>query len=108
MDTLLEAGASPDAKCRSGHVLKLAIIYADGDYRHVDSLVDAGVNANLLDERGRPVLYWALIVKDPQLVRILLNAGADPNATDTEGRTLVYYATVYDLPEIVSILVAGR
>lgn len=48
-----------------------------GDAATLKSLLDAGVNANLKDEKGAPVIVWAALSGNPESIEYLLDAGAN-------------------------------
>ena len=56
-----------------------------GQIRIIQLLVDAGVNVDSKDERGRTSLHLAVERYHPQLVRFLLRANASINARTTAG-----------------------
>ena len=58
-------------------------------------LVEAGVDPNARDDRGRTVLHWAAGWDDSvglAAIEALVEAGADLNASDNSGRTPLYWA----------------
>ncbi len=65
-----------------------------GDAERVRELLEAGMDANVRDRRGRPALVVAVRAMIPKsgVVDALLDAGADQQATDADGRTALDHA----------------
>jgi hypothetical protein len=65
-----------------------------GNIERVQELLEAGVNPNACDRRGRPALIVAVrsMIVESGVVDALLDAGAAPNAMDDNGLTALDYA----------------
>jgi ankyrin repeat protein len=63
-----------------------------GDTAAVSRAIDGGVNPNIKDEQGAPVLMLATLFADSACVELLLESGADPNRADASGATALMWA----------------
>ena len=68
-------------------------------------LIDAGLNPNAKDGRGRSPLFDAVKGPSPELVALLVEGGADVNAKDNAGKTPLVEAAQAGSPENAVILV---
>ena len=66
---------------------------------------NADVNAK--DRDGNPILYWAILRENPEIVQVLVDGGADVDATDRDGDPMLARAISEENPEIVQVLVDG-
>lgn len=64
----------------------------EGDIATVQTMLDSGVDINLLDVDKTPALTTALMNKQYSLAKFLLDRGANPNLQDVTGRTPLYAA----------------
>jgi ankyrin repeat protein len=86
-ESLLEAGADPEAESRNGqHVQPLHSAVAGGSFAIARRLVDAGVDVDALQQDGFHPLHAAAQRGDELMVDLLLQAGADPRAVTADGR----------------------
>ncbi|MCK4871650.1 MAG: ankyrin repeat domain-containing protein [Phycisphaerales bacterium] len=73
----------------------------------VSTLLRAGADPRIKDDRGRTALHLALVgpLADPAILHALLRAGADPDARDSHGKTPLHVAAeaLVD-PLLVSLL----
>lgn len=63
-----------------------------GDTAAVSRAIDSGVNPNIKDEQGAPILMLATLFADAACVELLLESGADPNRADASGATALMWA----------------
>ena len=65
-----------------------------GDPDRTREMLEAGVDPNSRNKRGRPAIIVAVrsLILDSGVVDALLDAGADPNAADENGLTALDYA----------------
>jgi hypothetical protein len=87
VQTLLEAGADPNAESQTGWTPLMVAAY-QGGADTVELLIRAGAKVNARDNcRGKTVLMWAAgsDYESERKVRALLQAGADLLATDNRG-----------------------
>ncbi len=82
-------------------------IIEDNAMELVKLLVEAGADVNAKDDRGHPMLFWAIIEDDNavELVKLLVEAGADVNAKDDHGNSMLDWAIIEENPVIIQILV---
>ena len=55
-------------------------------------LITEGVNPNITDNQGNPLIILAFNNGDKKLVKTLIKKGANPNATDNQGNPLIVLA----------------
>ena len=110
---LVDAGAqeysvgSGDERLCRGYENLLSAIDAFGKIEELVECVirELGADVNATDYSGSPVLFWAILDENLEIVRALVDAGADVNATDDEGKPVLYWAILNENPEIVRVLV---
>ena len=73
---------------------QLAEAVIDGNEALARELVAAGANPNAEDDRGLPLLQWAMRQDDRGAFRLLLALGADPARGDRDGRTALHLAAM--------------
>ena len=73
---LVEAGADVNATDANVGISMLPSAINVGKSDIVRLLVDAGADVDATDDRGKPMLYWAIPGGNPEIVRILMEAGA--------------------------------
>ena len=77
-----------------------------GEAENVQCLIrELGADVNATDDRGNPMLFWAILEESPEIVRLLVEDGADANATDDRGNPMLFWAILEESPEIVRLLV---
>lgn len=54
--------------------------------------LDNGADINTIDENGMTALFWASLVEDNEMMKILLEAKTSVNITDWLGRTVLHHA----------------
>ncbi|HJT88058.1 MAG TPA: ankyrin repeat domain-containing protein [Bryobacteraceae bacterium] len=72
----------------------------------VERLLKQGMNANLRDAEGTPVLMNAVLFANANCVRLLLEHGANPNTADAAGATPLMWA-IPDLAKVKLLVAAG-
>lgn len=67
-------------------------MFAEGNERMVQQLIELGADPNLPNNDGIPPLHRAYAEKKWDMVKLLLQYGADPNLPDEEGITFLHRA----------------
>jgi ankyrin repeat protein len=113
--TLIEAGANPKARDRTGRTpLHYAPKMRDGQLI-IPLLVRAGadINARTTDDGGITPLFFAIenyleTAEKPaagQVLRTMVRHGADVNATDSSGATVLAIAAAHNRADLIKLLV---
>lgn len=76
----------------------------DGDLKGVEDALNAGANANGMEEEGRTALMFAAFNGHSDIVLELLDRDAGIDRRDLMGRTALLYAATGPFPETVRIL----
>jgi ankyrin repeat protein len=83
----------------------------DRRMRIVATLLDAGANPNIQNERGRTILTWTAREGTEEAVEILLDAGADPDLRGDypsgEEVTALMLAARHENKEVVEALLSA-
>lgn len=106
METLLRAGADPNAIDASGRDAIIAAAWR-GREMVVEFLIEKGVDIDTADLDGRTPLAWAAINGYVDIVEDLLAHGADPNARDDTGTTPLIRAAWNGHVEVAETLLNG-
>ncbi|PJK29510.1 ankyrin repeat domain-containing protein [Minwuia thermotolerans] len=106
METLLRAGADPNAIDASGRDAIIAAAWR-GREMVVEFLIEKGVDIDTVDLDGRTPLAWAAINGYVHIVEDLLAHGADPNARDDTGTTPLIRAAWNGHFEVAETLLNG-
>src|SRR5690606_18046874 len=69
---------------------QLAAAVRDGNDTLARELVAAGANPNATDDKGTPLLQWAMLHRDRGAYRLLLDLHADPARGNADGRTALH------------------
>jgi ankyrin repeat protein len=78
-----------------------------GDAASLVAYVDAGVPANLTNDRGDTLIMLAAYHGHAEAVRVLLDRGADPDRANDRGQTPLAGAVFKGEQEVVTALVDG-
>jgi ankyrin repeat protein len=76
----------------------------EGDMERVKKSLDAGINANALDQEGHTALMLAAYNGHTDIVLYLIDKGAVVDLRDLMGRTALLYASTGPFPETVKTL----
>ena len=102
------AGSEP---AHDPEVLQLAAQAFDlarqGDTDRIAAYVDAGVPADLTNDRGDTLVMLAAYHGHAEAVRALLQRGADPNRANEKGQTPLAGAVFKGGQEVISALLDG-
>lgn len=78
-----------------------------GDAAQLAAYLDAGLPANLTNDKGDTLLILAAYHDHPDTVRALLDRGADPDRANDRGQTALSAATFRQSAESVRALLAA-
>lgn len=87
LQTLLEAGASPNSRSERWGTSALLERVERGDHEGVSLLLKHGADRATQNREGQQAVHLA---DDPKMVRLLAQSGCDLNATDLRGRTALH------------------
>lgn len=73
---------------------QFAAAVRDGDDRLARELVAAGANPDAVDDKGVPLLQWAMRQQDRGAYRLLLDLRADPTRGNADGQTALHLAAM--------------
>ncbi|MCP9207945.1 ankyrin repeat domain-containing protein [Streptomyces sp. NEAU-Y11] len=103
--------SEPNEPAHDPEVLQLAAKVFDlarrGDTDTLAAYVDAGVPANLTNDKGDSLLMLAAYYGHPAAVSALLERGADPNRVNERGQTPIAGAAFKGEEEVLRVLLAG-
>jgi uncharacterized protein len=85
----LSAASSVTPLARGG-LTALHFAAREGDLQTGGVMLDAGVDANILDADNTSPLVVSILNKHYSFAKFLLDRGADPNLADTRGRAALY------------------
>ncbi|CUU35930.1 MAG: ankyrin repeat domain-containing protein [Armatimonadetes bacterium] len=112
--TLIERGASLDARDRSGDRQQMSPGYSPVHYaaiygrtRVLERMLQAGVSPDLRDKNGRTLLMLAAENGHTDTVRLLLRHGANPRATSALGETVLDCARRGKNPTVIRLIEAA-
>ena len=69
----------------------------------VRAMLDAGGNANEVDDDGISLLEWSVIANRVDIARLLIQRGADVNHVDKKGMTVLLYAASVDFGDSAAV-----
>lgn len=87
----LSAASSVTPMARGG-LTAISFAAREGDVLTLKTMLDAGVDINIVDGEKTSPLVTALMNKQYTAAKFLLDRGADPNIADTFGRAALYAA----------------
>ncbi|WP_433502311.1 ankyrin repeat domain-containing protein [Pseudonocardia halophobica] len=79
----------------------------NGDAAQLAAYLDAGLPADLTNDKGDTLLILAAYHDHPDTVQALLDRGADPDRANDRGQTALSAATFRQSPESVRALLAA-
>ncbi|MYS24026.1 hypothetical protein GA0115240_15923 [Streptomyces sp. DvalAA-14] len=97
---------APDAELIE-FATKLFDLARQGDAAHLAAYVDAGVSADLTNDRGDTLLMLAAYHGHAGAVRALLDRGADPNRINDRGQSPLAGAVFKGEQDVIMALVQG-
>ena len=100
-----EFGADPEVAVRLA--AKIFNLARQGDAATLAAYVDAGVAANLCNDKGDTLIMLAAYNGHPQTVAALLERGADPNRANDRGQTPLAGAVFKGERAVIGALLNG-
>jgi len=88
----------------SDHSLELYSWVRRNKVEQVRSLLETGMDMNILDDDGNTPLHIACLYGRPEIARLLLDAGADTEVHNRWGYTPLDWACLYQETDIVRLL----
>ena len=85
---------------------QLADAVRKGDAALARELIAGGANPNASDDKGVPLLQWALLRDDRDAFRLLLDLRADPAQGNRDGQTAMHLAAMAKNPYWLETLLA--
>ena len=104
---------SPQEQARDKLVGQMGVPWAPGNFLEaakngqssvVGLFLDAGIDSETADDKGRTALILATQQGHADTVKILLAKGADPNNIDHDGKTALIWACEEDQVAVVLVL----
>jgi ankyrin repeat protein len=74
--------------------VQFAAAVRNGDDKLARELVAAGANPDAVDDKGVPLLQWAMLQQDRGAYRLLLDLHADPARGNADGQTALHLAAM--------------
>ncbi|CAN0924441.1 Ankyrin repeat domain-containing protein EMB506, chloroplastic [Linum grandiflorum] len=103
---ILEQHATPNlAKISTGKWQPLQTLALSGQIRHMDKLVNDGLDIDSVDKDGRTALHTAVIGKKEAVISHLLRKGASPHIRDKDGASPLHYAAQVGAFQTVKLLI---
>jgi ankyrin repeat protein len=104
---LLGAGASVKATTRIGAATPLFMACRNGNAAMVETLIQAGADANSIDEHGTTPLMMAASAGNPNAIKVLIEHGAAVNAREgAHGQTALMFAGALGRADAIKVLAA--
>lgn len=92
---LLESGADPNSKIKTGETILISSIINDANEETIKLLIDAGANVNQPITTGLTPLMFSSSHHTPsqlKIMKLLINAGAELDVQDKQGYSAIKYA----------------
>lgn len=77
----------------------------DADAKRLKTLLDSGINVNLLGSNGKTMLHVAVSKGYDEIVKLLIDHGADVNALDNRYRSVLHLACVFNKELVAKTLI---
>lgn len=98
----VKAGANPNARNWSGHLLGSAA--TNGNLKSVRALIESGAEVNIASSGGWTALMGAADNGHLDVVKYLVSRSADVNATTRQGRTAIMRAAFHGQTAVIQYL----
>ncbi|MCF6345182.1 MAG: hypothetical protein L3J00_01790 [Thiomicrorhabdus sp.] len=89
------------------NMIELISAIQKGDELKARSLIDKGLSLNVHGNEGITPLFWFIINKDKDAMRLAIKLGADPDFTDSDGGSPIRMIVRGDDDEMLLILLEG-
>lgn len=71
---------------------------------YISNLTPEEIDVNMRDENGNYLVFFAIIMNNRRILRVLIEYGCRLDVIDTEGYSILYYPIKYNYIEIIDIL----
>ena len=66
------------------------------------------IDINITDKKNNKMLFYAVVMNKPDIVKLLIDEGANIDITDNDKNSIAYYAIIFNYDEILDILLEAN